>query len=67
MEKTFWIEKTKNNKTTYNNIKKISTGQEDDYTTGCLLDYAYFKSYYKIIVIDLRKQQKLDADPRAIK
>ena len=48
------------------NIRKISTGQGDDYTTGCLLDYAYFKNYYKMITIDLSKQQALDADPRAI-
>ena len=40
--------------------------QGDDYTTGCLLDYSYFKNHYKIIAIDLSKQQVLDADPRAI-
>ena len=51
---------------TYKNIRKIATGQGDDYTTGCLLDYAYFKNYYKMIAIDLSKQQALDADPRAI-
>ena len=38
----------------------------DDYTTGCLLDYPYFKDHYKMIAIDLSKQQALDADPRAI-
>ena len=36
------------------------------YTTGFLLDYNYFKKYYKIIVIDLSKQQELDSDPKAI-
>ena len=51
---------------TYENIRKIATGQGDDYTTGCLLDYSYFKDYYKMIAIDLSKQQVLDADPRAI-
>ena len=51
---------------TYENIRKIATGQGDEYTTGCLLDYSYFKNYYKMIVIDLSKQQELDADPRAI-
>ena len=51
---------------TYQNIIKIATGQGDDYTTGCLLDYSYFKDYYKMIAIDLSKQQVLDADPRAI-
>ena len=56
----------KNNKVTYENIKKIAAGQGDDYTTGCLLDYQYFKDRYKMIAIDLSKQQALDADPRAI-
>ena len=44
---------------TYNNIQKIATGQEDDYTTGCLLDYLYFKDHYKMITINLSKQQAL--------
>ena len=51
---------------TYENIRKIATGQGDDYTTGCLLDYSYFKDYYKIIAIYLSKQQVLDADPKVI-
>ena len=38
----------------------------DDYTTSCLLDYAYFKDNYKFIAVDLSKQKALDADPRAI-
>ena len=50
---------------TYENIRKIATGQ-GDYTTGCLLDYPYIKDHYKMIAIDLSKQQVLDADPRAI-
>ena len=48
---------------TYKNIQKIATGQGDVYITGCLLDYPYFKKYYKMIVIDLSKQQALDVDP----
>ena len=51
---------------TYKNIRKIATGQGDDYTTGCLLDYSYFKDDYKMIAIDLSKQQDFDADPRGI-
>ena len=43
-----------------------TTGQGDDHTTGCLSDYPYFKNHYKMIAIDLSKQQALDADPRAI-
>ena len=51
---------------TCENIRKIATGQGDDYTTGCLLDYSYFKDHYKITATDLTKQQSLDADLRAI-
>ena len=50
----------------YENIRKITVGRGDDYTTGCLLDYTYFKKYYKMIAIYLSKQQALDADPKAI-
>ena len=56
----------KNNKITYDNIRKIPTGQGDDSKTGCLLDYPYFADTYKMIAVDLSKQQALDADPRAI-
>ena len=47
-------------------VRKISKGQGDDYTTGCLLDFAYFKKNYRLIAADLSKQKALDADPRAI-
>ena len=57
----------KNNKVTYENIRKIATGQEDHYTTDCLLDYIHFKNYYKMTVVDLSKQRALDADTKAIK
>ena len=51
---------------THENIRKIAAGQGDDYTAGCLLDYSYFKDHYKMIPIDLKKQQVLDNDPKAI-
>ena len=51
---------------TNKNIRKIVTGQRDHYTSGCLLDYSYFKDHYKMIARDLSKQQDLDADPRGI-
>ena len=50
----------------HENIRKISTGVGDDYMIGCFLDYSYFKENYKLIAIDLSKQQALDADPKAI-
>ena len=64
--KNFFDQPVKNDKVTYENIRKIATGQGDDYTTVCLLDYIYFKNYYKMIAVDLSKQQALDADPKAI-
>ena len=50
----------------YDEVRKVSTGQGGDYTTGCLLDYAYFENNYKLISFDLSKQKALDADTRAI-
>ena len=50
----------------YDEIRKISTGQGDDYTTGCLLNFAYFLKSYRLIAADLSKQKALDADSRAI-
>ena len=50
----------------YDEIRKVSTGQGDDYTTGCLLDFAYFEKKYRLIAADLSKQKALDTDPRAI-
>ena len=64
--RNFFDQTLKNNIKTYDNIRKIATGQGDDYTTGCLLDYPYFEKYYKLIAIDLSKQQKLEADPKSI-
>ena len=62
----FFDQPIKNNKISYENIRKIAIGQGDDYTTGCLLNYSYFADTYKMIAVDLSKQQALDADPRAI-
>ena len=65
--KNFFDQPVKNNRITYENFRKIAAGQGDDYTTGCLLDYIYFKKYYKMIAVDLSKQQALDADSKAIR
>ena len=58
----FFDQSVKDNKVTSENLRKIATGQGDDYTTGCLLDYPYFKDSYKIIVLDLSKQNELYAN-----
>ena len=62
----FFDQPIKNNKITYDNIGKIAIGQGDDYSTGCLLDYPFLKKTYKMIAVDLSKQQALDSDARAI-
>ena len=51
----------------YDEVRKVSTGKGEDYTTGCLLDYTYFKDNYKLIAIDFSRLKVLDADPRAIR
>ena len=47
-------------------MKKLTTRQGEDYTTGHLLDYDYVKNYYRLIPVDLSRQKRLDADPKAI-
>ena len=64
----FFDQPVKDNKVIYYkyyNIRKIATGKGDDYTTGCLLHYPYFRDSYKMIAVDLSRQEALDADPRA--
>ena len=51
----------------YDEIRKIAIGKGDDYTTGCLLDYQYFKDHYELTAVNLSKQKELDADPRSTK
>ena len=64
--KNFFDQSIKDNNVTYENIRKIATGQGNDYTTVCLLGYTYFNKYYKMIAVDLSKEQALDADAKAI-
>ena len=64
--RNFFDQPVENSKVAHENIRKPATGQGDDYTTGCLLNYAYFRDNSKKIAIGLSKQQALGADPRAI-
>ena len=64
--KNFFDKPIKNDIVTYENTRKNATFQGDDCTTGCLLDYIYFKNYYKIIAVNVSKQHALDADPKSI-
>ena len=50
----------------YRELKKVMIGKGEDYATGSLLDFDYFKKHHKLVAVDLSKQKELDADPRAI-
>ena len=64
--RNFYDQPINNSIKQYDEIRNISTGQGDDYTTGCLLDYSYFRRNYRLTATDLSKQKALDADSRAI-
>ena len=64
--KNFFDEPVKSYMITYDNIRKVATGQRDNYTTGHLLGYNYFNNYFKMIAVDLSKQQELDTDLKVI-
>ena len=50
----------------YQEIRKLTTGQGEDYTTGYLLNYEYIKNHYRFVTVDLSRQKELDADPKTI-
>ena len=64
--RNFYDQPINNSIKQYDEVRKISIGQGDDYTTGCLLDYSYFRKNYRLITADLSKQKALDADSRGI-
>ena len=55
MEKNFFDQPVKSDMRTYDNIQKLATGEGDDYTTSCLLDFNYFNKHHKMIAIDISK------------
>ena len=66
VERNVFDQLAKNEIRTYEQIRKIATGQGDDYITNCVLDFPYFKNNYKMIGIDLSKQQAFDVNLKAI-
>ena len=64
--RNFYVQSIHDSIKQYNKVGKISTGQGDDYITGCLLDYVYFKDNFRLTTPDLSKKKTLDADPKAI-
>ena len=65
-ERNFYDQPINNSIKQYDEVRKTSTGQGDDYTTGCLLDYLYFRKNYRLLAADLSRQKALDSDSRAI-
>ena len=49
----------------YEKLRKVMTGRSEDFTTGSLFDYDYWKNNYKLICCDLNKQKVLDTNPKA--
>ena len=43
----------------YKEIRKLTTGQGENYPTGCLLDYEYIKNHYRLIAVDMSRQKKI--------
>ena len=64
--KNFYDQASDSNIKQYDEIRKLTTGQGEDYTTGCLLDYDYIKNRYKLTAVDLNRLKALDANPKAI-
>ena len=62
----FFNQPINNDIKTYEIIRKIITGQGDDYTAVFLLEYPYYKKNYKMIAVDLSKQEAVDANPRSM-
>ena len=50
----------------YRELTKVMIGKGEDNTTGSLFDFNYFDKHYKLVAVDLSKQNELDADPIAI-
>ena len=50
----------------YEEIRKLTKGQGEDYTTGCLIDYEYIKNHYRLLAVNLSRRKELDVDPKAI-
>ena len=66
-EKNFYDLTIQSDTKRYEEIRKLTTGPGEDYTTGCLLDYDYIESHYILIAVDLSRQRELDTDPKVIR
>ena len=65
-ERNFYDQQIDSDIKWYKEIRKLTTGEDEDYTTGSLLDYECVKNNYKLTAVDLSKRKQLDADSKAI-
>ena len=66
MEKNFYDQAIDSDINRYEEISKLTTGQDEGYTTGCLLDYDYIENHYRLTAVALNRTRELDVDPKAI-
>ena len=66
MEKNLCVQAIDYDIQRYEEFRKLTTSQSEDYTTGCLLKYDYIKTHYRLIAVDLSRQKELDVDSKAI-
>ena len=66
MEKNFHDQAMHADIKRYEEMRKLTTGQGEDYTRGCLLDYDYIKNQCRLITVDLSRQNELGADLEGI-
>ena len=64
--KNFYDQPTDSDVKWFEEIRKLTTGQGEDYTARCLLDYEYIKNQYRLIAVYWSKQKEFDVDPKAI-
>ena len=64
--KNFYDEAIDSSIKRYEEIRKLTTGQGQDYITGFLIEYGYIKSHYRLVAVDLSRQKESDVDPKAI-
>ena len=66
MEKKCYDQPIDSNIKQYKGIRKLTTGQSEDCTTGCFQNYEYVKNHCKLTAANLSTKMELDADPKAI-
>lgn len=65
-EKNFYDQTIYSDIKQFKEIRKLTTGQDEDYTIGCFLDYKYMKNYLRLTSVDLSTRKELDDGLKSI-